>query len=243
LLCPSCQAENREGAHFCKQCGTALALRCPSCGVAHGEGQRFCDECGAVLSATGASARPAAGPRVAAELRMASMLFVDLVGFTTLSESRDAEDVRELLGRYFDRARTIVQRYGGTIEKFIGDAVVAVFGAPVAHGDDPERAVRAALAVCGAVAEMNAADPELDLQLRRRKMTGIVLAGISTSIGVESTARHARELGYEVAVASDAVTDTVRAAHENSLQRIFPRLGQVDTTDAILGALARAVQA
>ena len=84
---------------------------------------------------------------------------------------------------------------------------------------------------------------ELDLQLRRRKMTGIVLAGISTSIGVESTARHARELGYEVAVASDAVTDTVRAAHENSLQRIFPRLGQVDTTDAILGALARAVQA
>lgn len=80
---------------------------------------------------------------------------------------------------------------------------------------------------------------ELDLQLRRRRITGIVLAGISTSIGVESTARHARELNYEIAIASDAVTDTVREAHENSLTRIFPRLGQVDTTDAIISALGR----
>jgi nicotinamidase-related amidase len=80
---------------------------------------------------------------------------------------------------------------------------------------------------------------ELDLQLRRRKITGIVLAGISTSIGVESTARHGRELGYEIAIASDAVTDTVREAHENSLTRIFPRLGQVDTSAAIIAALPR----
>ena len=78
---------------------------------------------------------------------------------------------------------------------------------------------------------------ELDLQLRRRKITGIVLGGISTSIGVESTARHARDLAYEIAIARDAVTDTNRDAHENSLQRIFPRLGQVDTTDAIIAAL------
>ncbi len=78
---------------------------------------------------------------------------------------------------------------------------------------------------------------ELDLQLRRRKMTGIVLAGISTSIGVESTARHGRELAYEIAIASDAVTDTVQAAHENSLQRIFPRLGQVDSSANIIAAL------
>ena len=81
---------------------------------------------------------------------------------------------------------------------------------------------------------------ELDLQLRRRKMTGIVLAGISTSIGVESTARHGRELDYQIAIASDAVTDTVREAHENSLTRIFPRLGQVDTTARIIAALPNA---
>jgi nicotinamidase-related amidase len=80
---------------------------------------------------------------------------------------------------------------------------------------------------------------ELDLQLRRRKITGIVLAGIATSIGVESTARHGRELAYEIAIASDAVTDRSREAHENSLQRIFPRLGQVDTTDAIVRAIER----
>jgi nicotinamidase-related amidase len=83
---------------------------------------------------------------------------------------------------------------------------------------------------------------ELDLQLRRRKITGIVLAGISTSIGVESTARHGRELGYEIAIARDAVTDTVREAHENSLTRIFPRLGQVDTTAAIIAALPPAAK-
>jgi len=80
---------------------------------------------------------------------------------------------------------------------------------------------------------------ELDLQLRRRRISGMVLAGISTSIGVESTARHARELNYEIAIARDAVTDTVREAHENSITRIFPRLGQVYTTDAIIAALSR----
>lgn len=80
---------------------------------------------------------------------------------------------------------------------------------------------------------------ELDLQLRRRGMTGIVLAGISTSIGVESTARHARELNYEIAIVRDAVTDTVKEAHENSLTRIFPRLGRVDSTDAIIAAMER----
>lgn len=84
---------------------------------------------------------------------------------------------------------------------------------------------------------------ELDLQLRRRKVTGIVLAGISTSIGVESTARHARELAYEVAIARDAVTDMSREAQENSIERIFPRLGQVDTTDAIIAALKKAGRA
>ena len=174
MLCPSCQAENREGARFCKQCGTALALRCPACGAAHAEDQRFCDECGTALGGTASVA--AATPPVTAELRTASVLFVDLVGFTGLSESRDAEDVRELLGRYFDTARTIVERYGGTIEKFIGDAVMAVWGAPVAREDDAERAVRAGLDIVDAVSvfgdEVNA--PEL--RARAGVVTGQVAA-------------------------------------------------------------------
>ena len=80
-----------------------------------------------------------------AERRLVSVLFADLVGFTALSEARDSEEVRELLSRYFELARTLIARYGGTVEKFIGDAVMAVWGTPVATEDDAERAVRAAL--------------------------------------------------------------------------------------------------
>jgi class 3 adenylate cyclase len=76
------------------------------------------------------------------ERRLVSVLFADLVGFTTLSERRDPEDVRQLLSRYFDQCRVLIERFGGTVEKFIGDAVMAVWGSPVAREDDPERAVR-----------------------------------------------------------------------------------------------------
>jgi class 3 adenylate cyclase/tetratricopeptide (TPR) repeat protein len=86
-----------------------------------------------------------------AERRVVSILFADLVGFTTLAEGRDAEDTRELLSRYFDLSRDVIARYGGTVEKFIGDAVMAVWGAPTAHEDDAERAVRAALELVDAV--------------------------------------------------------------------------------------------
>ena len=92
-------------------------------------------------------------PTVSApELRVASVLFVDLVGYTRLSETRDVEEVRDLLSGYFDLARTVVDRYGGTVEKFIGDAVMAVWGVPVARGDDAERSVRAGLELVDAVA-------------------------------------------------------------------------------------------
>lgn len=101
MTCPSCQADNRDGARFCNECGASLAARCASCGAEHRPGQKFCDECGAQLGAAAAPTAPAervAAPPPAGELRMVSVLFVDLVGYTALSESRDAEDVRELLG-------------------------------------------------------------------------------------------------------------------------------------------------
>jgi class 3 adenylate cyclase/predicted ATPase len=107
---------------------------------------------------------------------MVSVLFVDLVGFTALSEGREAEDVRELLGRYFDSARTIVDRYGGVIEKFIGDAVMAVWGVPVAREDDAERAVRAALEVVDAVSVFGAEVGAVDLRARAGVVTGQVAA-------------------------------------------------------------------
>ncbi len=141
-------------------CGTPLQLRCPACGANHQSGQRFCEECGTALAAAPANAPAAAvtgateaspAPAHVPELRQVSVLFVDLVGFTPLSEARAAEDVRELLRRYFDTSRTIVERHGGVVGKFIGDAVMAVWGVPVAREDDAERAIRAALAVVEAV--------------------------------------------------------------------------------------------
>jgi class 3 adenylate cyclase len=120
---------------------------CPNCGEDNPERARFCWACGAGLG----EASPSAGE----ERKVVSILFVDLVGFTSSSELADPEDVRARLRTYHARAKQEIERFGGTVEKFIGDAVMAVFGAPVAHEDDPERAVNAALRVIAAVEELD----------------------------------------------------------------------------------------
>ncbi len=133
------------------------------------------------------SAVPAVDPddrEPAPELRLVSVLFVDLVGFTSLSESREAEDVRELLARYFDAARTISGRHGGAIEKFIGDAVMAVWGAPVAREDDAERAVRAALELVDAVGVLGQERGNEGLRARAGVVTGQVAALENSSEGL-----------------------------------------------------------
>src|ERR1035437_5448993 len=153
MNCSRCGAENRPGSKFCKQCGAELGRVCPPCAQAVGPDASFCSECGAGLSsrpapgsASGAFPQPSyADSPSSAERRLVSVLFADLVGFTALTEKRDAEEVRELLTRYFDTCRAVVSRYGGVVEKFIGDVVMAVWGAPGAHEDDAERSVRAAL--------------------------------------------------------------------------------------------------
>src|SRR5438046_3578280 len=118
---------------------------CPSCGKDNPEGFAFCGYCSAPL------AEPAR--RAAEERKTVTVLFADLVGFTSTAERLDPEDVRRLLQPYYHRLRSELERHGGTVEKFIGDAVMALFGAPVAHEDDPERAVRAALAIRDAIGE------------------------------------------------------------------------------------------
>src|SRR6187399_3208592 len=103
---------------------------------------------------------------------VASFLFADLVGFTSLSESRDAEEVRELLSRYFDTSRRLIELYGGTVEKFIGDAVMAVWGTPTAQEDDAERAVRTALDLVAAVSALGDEVGAPELHARAGVLTG-----------------------------------------------------------------------
>ncbi|TML24070.1 MAG: hypothetical protein E6G28_01605 [Actinobacteria bacterium] len=114
-------------------------ISCPSCGQENPEGFRLCGMCGAPLAV--------AAPAQREERKVVTVLFCDLVGFTQRAEQLDPEDVRAILAPYHGRLRSELERHGGTVEKFIGDAVMALFGAPVAHEDDPERAVRAALAI------------------------------------------------------------------------------------------------
>ena len=113
------------------------------------------------------------------------MLFCDLVGFTAASEWLDPEDVRARIRPYHARLRSEIESYGGTVEKFVGDAVMAVFGAPVAHEDDAERAVRAGLAVLEAIADLNERDPDLELQVRVGINTGeaVVALGVRPEEG------------------------------------------------------------
>jgi class 3 adenylate cyclase/tetratricopeptide (TPR) repeat protein len=171
MICPSCTTENQPGAKFCVECGTALALGCPSCGAPHTAGQRFCAECGTALSAeVEAPVAPREAP--AAERRLVTVLFADLVGFTAASEQRDAEETRELLSRYFDTCRRLIELYGGTIEKFIGDAVMAVWGTPTATEDDAERAVRAALDLVAAVSALGQEAGAEELRARAGVLTG-----------------------------------------------------------------------
>src|SRR5947207_4751555 len=135
----------------------------------------FCNQCGAALDEAAAPPTPTPQPAAAqpvAERRLVTVLFADLVGFTAASEKRDAEETRELLSRYFDTSRRLIELYGGTVEKFIGDAVMAVWGTPVATEDDAERAVRAALDLVAAVSALGDEVGAENLRARAGVLTG-----------------------------------------------------------------------
>jgi class 3 adenylate cyclase len=176
-VCANCSAELPAAAKFCLECGTPQRSSCPSCGTAVASGAKFCLECGTPLNGA-----PIPAPTTpVASRRITSVLFGDLVGFTPLSESRDQEDVRELLGRYFESCSTIVARYGGVVEKFIGDAVMAVWGVPTTHEDDAERSVRAGLELVAATAALGSEVGVPDLAMR----VGIVTGEVAVTVGAE----------------------------------------------------------
>lgn len=169
MQCPACNAANRDDRRFCTTCGAALPQLCPACGFSNETGDSFCGGCGRALAA---DAVPGNMP---AERRPVSILFADLTGYTALARHADPEDTHALLARFFAVADEIVLGFGGRIDKHMGDNVMALFGAPVAHGDDPWRAVGAALAIQRAMPAL-AAEMGQDLRVHIGIAVGDVLA-------------------------------------------------------------------
>jgi class 3 adenylate cyclase len=161
---------------------------CPSCGREAPTEAAFCPTCGTSLTAE----------RAREERKLVSVLFVDLVGFTSQSDRADPEEVRDLLQGFHSRSKQEIERFGGTVEKFIGDAVMAVFGAPIAHGDDAERAVRAGLRVVHAIDDLSRERPDRPLQVRAAVNTGDAIV----ALGSRPEAGEAIALGDVVNTAS-----------------------------------------
>jgi class 3 adenylate cyclase/tetratricopeptide (TPR) repeat protein len=197
MKCPKCQFENREGAKFCNECGHKFELTCPECGTANGPGSKFCDECGHDLrEPKEAPSIDDSGPKfhtptplaneilttkaVEGERKYVTALFSDMSGYTAMSERLDPEEVKEITSRIFGEISKTVNKYDGFIEKFIGDAVMALFGVPKAHEDDPVRAIKAAREIHDLV---NALSPELEEKIGKRLSmhtginTGLVVTG------------------------------------------------------------------
>ena len=196
-------------------------LTCSNCGQENPEVAKFCLACGQPLDAGAPAGRD--------ERRIVSVVFVDLVGFTARSEQLDPEDVRAFLSPYHDFVRQEFESFGGVVEKFIGDAIVAVFGAPTAYGDDAERAVRAAMAVRDGVSGLG----ELDVQVRIAVNTGEALV----SLGARP------ELG-EAMVAGDVVNTAARLQSAAPIGGVLAGRGTYEATrDAIEYEQAAAVEA
>src|SRR5579875_1793876 len=211
--CPSCGHGNPTWSRFCNACGTRLPLTCPQCGQENPEGSRFCNACGSPLGMTSAPAPTApapsppplselsvgtpvasnsvAGARPAAERRLVTVLFCDLVGSTPLAERLDPEEVRDMLAAYFGAMNAQIERYGGTVEKYAGDGILALFGAGQAHEDDAERAVLCGLGMQAAiepVAEKAREKWDVDPQIRVGVNTGDVVRGTWEAPGWQDVA-------------------------------------------------------
>ncbi|HEY8323250.1 MAG TPA: adenylate/guanylate cyclase domain-containing protein, partial [Ktedonobacterales bacterium] len=214
MICPHCGTANPENARFCVSCGQPLPRICPNCGAANPPTARFCNQCGFPLDGQPKPA-PALAPAQALEApdvvgddssaadaqleeteqrRIVTVLFADLANSTALAESLDAEEMRAILAEFFAAMSREIHRHGGSVEKYIGDAIMAVFGLPIAHEDDPGRAIRAAtdmqaslralnanLASGDELESVNGARPQLSLRIGIN--TGEVAAAVAAREG------------------------------------------------------------
>ena len=224
MKCAECGQDNREGRAFCAKCGAPLSLSCPACGFVNEAEDTFCGGCGARLGEESAAASDAEPPAAEAERRQITILFADLSDFTRLSSARDPEETHDVLSRFFATVDGIVETYGGTVDKHIGDAVMALFGAPLAHTDDPERACRAAIDIHAAMRGLSA-DTEVALAVHARIASGQVVAS-----GLGSEAHR------EYTVLGDSVNLAARLVE-------MAAAGETMISDAVRRALAHLVEA
>ncbi len=204
MRCPSCQRENRAGAELCSDCGQPLLRPCPRCGTPQGPESNFCDRCGLNLKETPSpevtpytprhlaqEVLPSAGA-LEGERRQVTVLFADASGFTTLSERMDPEDVHSIMNRCFELVMREIHRFEGTINQFTGDGVMALFGAPHAHENSPQRAIQAALAIqeqLKSYAEELRKEKGIDFHMRMGINTGMAVVGsIGDSLRMDYTA-------------------------------------------------------
>lgn len=173
MICERCGFANEAGQKFCNECGTGLARACPA-GHPNPPAAKFCGECGEAMG--GASAVPPVAGAPSAERRFITALFADLVGFTSMTEESDPEDIRSTLTDYFEQARTVIERFGGEVDKFIGDAITAFWGTTVANEDDAERAVRAGMELVDVVDSLGE-ELGLGLALRVGVLSGETAVG------------------------------------------------------------------
>ena len=178
MKCPKCQFENPEQARFCNECGNKLELACPECGKVNPLGSKYCNECGQRLEEVVEAEK--AAPELEGERKLVTVIFSDMSGYTAMSERLDPEEVKEITSRIFGRISKVIGKYEGFVEKFVGDAVMALFGVPKAHEDDPVRAIRAAREIHDLV---EALSPELEervgrpLSMHTGINTGLVVTG------------------------------------------------------------------
>jgi class 3 adenylate cyclase/tetratricopeptide (TPR) repeat protein len=198
MTCARCQAETPAGARFCAACGAPVGTACPQCGAAVIVGQRFCTGCGSEVAA---SASPASIAADEGERRQTTVMFSDLSGYTALNDAFDPEEVEALMARVKSSASAVIERHGGTVNQFVGDEIMALFGVPIARRDDSRHAVEAALEVhCVVDAYLATLDPAFALRLAMH-------TGIATGL-VVSRRSDARAGDY--ALTGDAVNTAAR---------------------------------
>jgi ABC-type oligopeptide transport system substrate-binding subunit/class 3 adenylate cyclase/tetratricopeptide (TPR) repeat protein len=224
MQCPTCNAENRVGAKFCRKCGAALTLVCTKCAAELAPDSMFCDECGTQVSAAAQEAEPSGAdavserlqrlvPReyaerllatrgqVTKERRIVTILFSDVKGSTAMAEKLDPEDWAEIMDGAFDVLIEPIYHYEGTLARLMGDAVLAFFGAPIAHEDDPERAIRAALDIIEGAKQYAA-------KLEQERGIG----GFSVRVGINTGLVVVGEIGSDLRVEYTAMGDAINLA-------------------------------